>query len=26
MTMYRTRFSEQIELLSAEELFDLWRP
>jgi nicotinamidase-related amidase len=24
MTMYRTRFSEQIELVSAEELFDLW--
>ena len=26
MTMYRMRFSEQIELVSAEELFDLWRP
>jgi nicotinamidase-related amidase len=26
MTMYRTRFNEQIELVSAGELFDLWRP
>ncbi|KRR29077.1 cysteine hydrolase family protein [Bradyrhizobium retamae] len=26
MTMYRTRFSEQIELVSAAELFDMWRP
>lgn len=26
MTMYRTRFNEQIELVSAAELFDLWRP
>jgi nicotinamidase-related amidase len=26
MTMYRTRFNEQIDLVSAGELFDLWRP
>ena len=26
MAMYRTRFSEQIDLVSAGELFDLWRP
>jgi nicotinamidase-related amidase len=26
MTMYRTRFSEQIELVSAAELLDMWRP
>ncbi|MCK1642029.1 cysteine hydrolase [Bradyrhizobium sp. 157] len=26
MTMYRTRFNEQIELVSAAELFDMWRP
>ncbi len=26
MTMYRMRFHEQIDLLTAEELLDLWRP
>ncbi|KRR25314.1 cysteine hydrolase [Bradyrhizobium lablabi] len=26
MTMYRMRFSEQIDLVSAAELFDMWRP
>jgi nicotinamidase-related amidase len=26
MTMYRVRFHEQIDLVTAEELFDLWRP
>jgi nicotinamidase-related amidase len=26
MTMYRTRFTAQIDLLRAEELFDIWRP
>jgi nicotinamidase-related amidase len=26
MTMYRMRFNAQIELVSAEELFDMWRP
>jgi nicotinamidase-related amidase len=26
MTMYRTRFNEQIELVSAAELLDMWRP
>ncbi|OCK59825.1 cysteine hydrolase [Bradyrhizobium sp. LMTR 3] len=26
MTMYRTRFNEQIELVSAAELFEMWRP
>jgi nicotinamidase-related amidase len=26
MTMYRTRFTEQIDLVSAEELFGMWRP
>ncbi len=26
MTMYRTRLHEQIDLVKAEELFDLWRP
>ena len=26
MTMYRLRFHEQIDLLSAEELFERWRP
>jgi len=26
MTMYRTRFHGQIDLVDAEELFDLWRP
>lgn len=26
MTMYRMRFNAQIDLVSAEELFDLWRP
>jgi nicotinamidase-related amidase len=26
MTMYRTRFHGQIDLVCAEELFDLWRP
>ncbi|MEH2535320.1 nicotinamidase-related amidase [Bradyrhizobium sp. AZCC 1588] len=26
MTMYRTRFNEQIELVSAAELFEIWRP
>ena len=26
MTMYRMRFNEQIDLVSAGELFDLWRP
>ena len=26
MTMYRTRLHEQIDVLKAEELFDLWRP
>jgi nicotinamidase-related amidase len=26
MTMYRIRFNEQIDLVSAGELFDLWRP
>ena len=25
MTMYRTRFNEQIDLVSAAELFDVWR-
>ena len=25
MTMYRTRFNEQIDLVSAEELFEMWR-
>jgi nicotinamidase-related amidase len=25
MTMYRMRFNEQIDLMKAEELFDLWR-
>jgi nicotinamidase-related amidase len=26
MTMYRTRLHEQIDVVEAEELFDLWRP
>jgi nicotinamidase-related amidase len=26
MTMYRTRFHGQIDLVSADELFELWRP
>jgi nicotinamidase-related amidase len=26
MTMYRVRFHEQIDLVTAEELFDQWRP
>ena len=26
MTMYRTRLHEQIDVVKAEELFDLWRP
>jgi nicotinamidase-related amidase len=26
MTMYRARFHEQIDLVRAEELFDMWRP
>ena len=26
MTMYRTRFHGQIDLVSAEELFETWRP
>jgi nicotinamidase-related amidase len=26
MTMYRTRFHGQIDLVSAEELFEMWRP
>jgi nicotinamidase-related amidase len=26
MTMYRTRLHEQIDVVQAEELFDLWRP
>jgi hypothetical protein len=26
MTMYRTRFHGQIDLVEARELFDLWRP
>jgi len=26
MTMYRTRFNEQIDLVSAEELFEMWHP
>jgi nicotinamidase-related amidase len=26
MTMYRMRFNAQIDLVSAEELFDIWRP
>jgi nicotinamidase-related amidase len=26
MTMYRLRFTEQIDLVSAEELADIWRP
>lgn len=26
MTMYRVRFHEQIDLVTAEELFDRWRP
>ncbi|MDB5604026.1 MAG: cysteine hydrolase [Bradyrhizobium sp.] len=26
MTMYQTRLHEQIDVLKAEELFDLWRP
>ena len=26
MTMYRTRLQEQIDVIEAEELFDLWRP
>ena len=26
MTMYRTRLQEQIDVVQAEELFDLWRP
>src|SRR5213592_311808 len=26
MTMYRTRFNEQIDLVSAAELFELWNP
>jgi nicotinamidase-related amidase len=26
MTMYRTRFNQQIDLVSAEELFELWHP
>ena len=26
MTMYRTRFHEQIDLVSAAELFELWHP
>jgi hypothetical protein len=25
MTMYRTRFNEQIDLVSTEELFEMWR-
>jgi hypothetical protein len=24
--MYRTRFNAQIDLISAAELFDIWRP
>jgi len=24
--MYRTRLHEQIDVIEAEELFDLWRP
>jgi nicotinamidase-related amidase len=26
MTMYRTRLHEQIDLIKAEELFELWQP
>ena len=26
MTMYRTRFNEQIDLVSTEELFEMWHP
>jgi nicotinamidase-related amidase len=26
MTMYRTRLHEQIDVIKAEELFDLWQP
>jgi nicotinamidase-related amidase len=26
LTMYRLRFNEQIDLVTAEQLFDLWRP
>jgi nicotinamidase-related amidase len=26
MTMYRTRLHEQIDVIAASELFDLWRP
>jgi len=26
MTMYRTRFHEQIDLVEAEQLFEAWRP
>jgi nicotinamidase-related amidase len=26
MTMYRLRFNEQIDLISAEQLVDVWRP
>ena len=26
MTMYRTRFNAQIDLVSAGELFQMWRP
>ena len=26
MTMYRTRFNAQIDLVSAGELFEMWRP
>jgi nicotinamidase-related amidase len=26
MTMYRTRFHGQIDLVCADELFEIWRP
>ncbi|MGY3615264.1 isochorismatase family protein [Bradyrhizobium sp. USDA 10063] len=26
MTMYRLRFTEQIDLVKAEQLADIWRP
>jgi hypothetical protein len=26
MTMYRLRFSEQIDLITAEGLMEIWRP
>jgi nicotinamidase-related amidase len=26
MTMYRTRFHEQIDLVETEELFEVWHP